>query len=131
MKNKIGILGPGVVAQFLASGFLKYGYEVMLGTRDVTKLNNFADKTNVGSFSETAEWADTIVLACKGTAAEEVLKLAGEANLNGKTIIDTTNPISDLPPENGVLKFFTDLKSYRLICLKRTLLNVSAVSGMP
>lgn len=109
MKKKIGILGSGVVAKSLASGFVKYGYEVMLGTRDVTKLNNFADKTNVGSFSETAEWADTIVLACKGTAAEEVLKLAGEANLNGKTIIDTTNPISDLPPENGVLKFFTDL----------------------
>lgn len=109
MKNKIGILGSGVVAKSLAGGFVKYGYEVMLGTRDVTKLNSFTDKANVGSFSETANWADLIVLACKGTAAEEVLKLAGEANLQGKTVIDTTNPISDLPPENGVLKFFTDL----------------------
>lgn len=109
MKTKIGILGSGVVAKSLAGGFLKYGYEVMMGTRDIEKLNNFTDKANVGSFSETSKWAEIIVLACKGSAAEEVLKLAGSDNLNGKTIIDTTNPISDLPPENGVLRFFTDL----------------------
>lgn len=109
MKNKIGILGSGVVARSLANGFLKYGYEVMLGTRDLAKLNNFADKANVGSFSDTAKWADTIVLACKGSAAEEVIKLSGAGFLKDKTIIDTTNPISDLPPDNGVLKFFTDL----------------------
>ena len=109
MKSKIGILGSGVVAKALAFGFTKNGYEVMLGTRDINKLNNFTDKANIGSFEETAKWADTIVLACKGTAAEDVLRLAGVKNLNNKTIIDTTNPISDLPPENGVFKFFTDL----------------------
>lgn len=109
MKSKIGILGSGVVAKALAFGFIKNGYEVMLGTRDINKLNNFTDKANIGSFEETAKWADTIVLACKGTAAEDVLRLSGVKNLNNKTIIDTTNPISDLPPENGVLRFFTDL----------------------
>ncbi len=109
MKNKIGILGSGVVAKTLANGFLKYGYKVMMGTRDVIKLNEFADKANVGSFEDTAKWAETIVLACKGTAAGDVIKSAGIDNLKNKTIIDTTNPISDLPPENGVLKFFTNL----------------------
>jgi predicted dinucleotide-binding enzyme len=107
MKTKIGILGSGVVAKALADGFVKYGYQVMLGTRDVTKLNKYTDVANVGSFEETAKWGETIVLACKGTAAEEVLGLAGIDNLKGKTVIDTTNPISDEPPENGVLKFFT------------------------
>lgn len=109
MKRKIGILGSGVVAKALASGFLKNNCEVMLGTRDLAKLNNFADNANVGSFYDTAKWAETIVLACKGSAAEDVLKLAGAENLKNKTIIDATNPIADLPPENGVLKFFTDL----------------------
>ncbi len=108
MKNKIGILGSGVVAKTLASGFLKHGYEVTLGTRDLTKLNDFVNKTNVCSFEDTAKRADIIVLACKGTAAESVIKLAGVENLKNKTIIDTTNPISDDPPENGVLKYFTD-----------------------
>ena len=38
MKTKIGILGSGVVAQVLGSGFMKHGYDVMLGTRDLSKL---------------------------------------------------------------------------------------------
>jgi 8-hydroxy-5-deazaflavin:NADPH oxidoreductase len=109
MKNKIGILGSGVVAKSLASGFIKNGYKVMIGTRALAKLNDFIDKANVGSFAETAAWADTIVLACKGTAAEDVIKTVGNKNLENKTIIDTTNPIADAPPEKGVLKFFTDL----------------------
>jgi hypothetical protein len=37
------------------------------------------------------------------------LELAGAANLAGKTIIDAANPIADAAPENGVLKFFTDI----------------------
>ena len=28
-------------------------------------------------------------------------------NLAGKTVIDTTNPIAEAPPVNGVLSFFT------------------------
>jgi predicted dinucleotide-binding enzyme len=40
---------------------------------------------------------------------KEALKLAGPKNLTGKTVIDTTNPIADAPPVNGVIKFFTSL----------------------
>ena len=108
MKNKIGILGSGVVAKSLAKGFLKNGYKVMMGTRDVIKLNEFTDKTNVGSFDDTAKWAETVVLACKGTAAGDVIKLAGPENLKNKTVIDTTNPIADSPPEKNIIKFFTN-----------------------
>lgn len=109
MKNKIGILGSGVVAKALAKGFIKNGYKVKLGTRDIKKLAEFIDNESIGSFNEVSAWADTIVLACKGSAAIEVLKAAGVKNLNNKTIIDATNPIADQPPEHGVLKFFTDL----------------------
>lgn len=109
MKNKIGILGSGVVAKALAKGFIKNGYKVKLGTRDIKKLTDFIDNESIGSFNEVAEWADTIILACKGSAAIEVIKAAGVKNLSNKTTIDATNPIADSPPENGVLKFFTDL----------------------
>src|SRR5262249_57722747 len=47
-------------------------------------------------------------LAVKGTTALEALRAAGEANLAGKPVIDATNPIADVPPTNGVLKFFTN-----------------------
>ena len=36
--KKIGIVGSGIVAKTLGKGFIKYGYEVMLGTSDPSKL---------------------------------------------------------------------------------------------
>ena len=48
-----------------------------------------------------------MVLAVKGTAAEEVVRLIGPEILSGKTVIDATNPIADAPPVNGILRLFT------------------------
>lgn len=112
MAQKIGVLGSGIVGQVLASGFLKHGYEVMIGTREPAKLSGWQAKNGkgkIGSFEETAAFGDMLVLAAKGTAAASMLKLAGSANLAGKIIMDATNPIADAPPQNGVLKFFTTL----------------------
>ncbi|MEO6609219.1 MAG: NAD(P)-binding domain-containing protein [Aestuariivirga sp.] len=111
---KIGILGSGSVATTLAAGFIKHGHEVTLGTRDKSKLADFAKenpKAKIASFDESAKFGTVLVLTVKGSAAESALKLAGSENLAGKTIIDTTNPIADAPPENGVLKYFTDLNT--------------------
>ncbi|MGV8094553.1 MAG: NADPH-dependent F420 reductase [Mangrovibacterium sp.] len=111
MEKRVGVLGSGDVGRMLASGFLKIGYEVMIGTRDKSKLNewvrNAGRKASVGSFEEAARFGNLIVLAVKGSVAELVLGLAGAANLHEKTVIDTCNPISDEMPENGVLRFFT------------------------
>jgi hypothetical protein len=109
---KIGILGSGSVAKTLGAGFIKHGHEVMLGTRDSAKLSDFIKATpqaKVGSSADAAKFGEVLVLAVKGTVAENALQLAGEANLKGKVIIDATNPIADSPPENGVLKYFTDM----------------------
>jgi hypothetical protein len=113
MIKKAGIIGSGDVARSLAKGFLKYNCEVMMGTRETSKLNEWKNKSgvsvHVGSFTEAALFGDLIVLAVKGTAAKDALNLAGAANLSGRTIIDVTNPISEEEPVNGVLKFFTTL----------------------
>lgn len=113
MKEKIGILGSGQVGQILGSGFIKHGCQVMVGSRDTSKLAEWkkqaGDKGKTGSFAEAAAFADILVLAVKGSAAKEALQSAGAKHLAGKTIIDATNPIADAPPVNGVLKFFTDL----------------------
>jgi predicted dinucleotide-binding enzyme len=109
---KVGILGSGVVAQVLAGGFLKHGHAVMVGTRDPAKLASWA-ATNpgakTGSVADSANFGELVVLAVKGTVAADVLRAAGKANLSGKTVIDATNPIADLPVVNGVLRFFTSL----------------------
>jgi len=109
---KVGVLGSGDVAKVLGGGFLKHGYDVMMGTREPAKLADWASrnsKARVGGFADAANFADLVVLAVKGAVAADALRAAGEANLAGKIIIDATNPIADAPPVNGVLKFFTDL----------------------
>ena len=110
---KVGILGSGDVGKALANGFIKHGYEVMVGTRSPEKLSDWKAKAGknarVGSFAETAAFGELLILAVKGTIAKETLKMAGTENLKGKTIIDTTNPIAEAPPEKGVIKFFTSL----------------------
>lgn len=129
---KIGVLGSGDVAKVLASGFLRHGYETMVGTRNIEKLTEWSSQNprgKVGSFSEAADFGEVVVLAVKGTAAEDVLRMAGEKNLSGKAIIDATNPIADAPPSNGVLKFFTNLDDSLLEKLQRSFADAHFVKA--
>jgi len=108
--KKIGVLGSGSVGETLANGFLQHGFEVMRGSREPKKLAEWqktsGGKGRTGTFEETARFGEFVVLAVKGSAAEAAVTACGAA-LDGKTVIDTTNPIADRPPEQGVLTFFT------------------------
>jgi predicted dinucleotide-binding enzyme len=111
--KRVAVLGSGVVGQVLADGLLKHGYEVMRGTREPAKLAEWQGKAgakgSVGTFAEAARFGGIVILAVKGAAAESVLDLCGADALAGKTVLDTTNPIKEAPPTNGVLSFFTSL----------------------
>lgn len=119
---KIGIIGSGTVATALASGFLKHGHDVTLGTRTASKLADWSKKNpkaRVGGFAEAAKFGELVILAVKGTVAMEALRAAGTANFAGKPVVDATNPIADAPPVNGVLKFFTSLDDSLMERLQR------------
>jgi predicted dinucleotide-binding enzyme len=107
--RKIGVIGSGSVGQTLAAGFKKHGYDVRIASRTPAKLSEFSKSSGIssGTFVDVAAWADAAVLAVSGTAAEEALRTAGEANLRGKVVIDATNPIADAPPVDGVIQSFT------------------------
>lgn len=109
MKTKIGIFGSGNVAKTLAHGFIQHGYAVKLGTAHPEKLQDLSltDKLSVGSFSEAAAFGEILVLAVKGSAALSVFNSLAPSLWQGKTVIDTTNPIADEPPVNNVLSFFS------------------------
>jgi hypothetical protein len=121
--SKVAVLGSGVVGQVLADGFLKHGYDVVRGSRSPDKLADWkakaGAKASVATFAAAVQGADLVVLAVKGGAAEEVVKLAGPGALAGKTVIDTTNPIADAPPTNGVLHYFTTLEDSLMERLQR------------
>jgi len=106
---KIGIIGSGVVAQTLAAGVIQHGHQVTLGTRDASRLADFAARTpgvRVAGNAEAAAFGEVVVLAVKGSAALQAARAAG-AGLDGKPVLDTTNPIADAAPVDGVLPYFT------------------------
>lgn len=132
MAKKIGILGSGQVAQVLGNGFIKHGYEVMLGTRDVSHLSEWKAKApgggKAGTLEETAKFGQIIVLAVKGTSVEGLVKSVA-THLNGKTVIDATNPIALDPPVNGVLKYFTDLNESSMERLQKAVPQANFVKA--
>ena len=111
--SKVAVLGSGQVGEVLANGFLKHGHEVLRASREPEKLAAWkagaGPKAQTGTFAEAAAWGEVVVLAVKGTAAEAAIEAAGIDRLAGKLVLDTTNPIAEAPPENGVIRFFTDI----------------------
>lgn len=109
--QRVSVIGSGIVGETLANGFLAHGYEVMRGSRDPSKLAGWqrdaGPASSIGDLAACAAHADTVVLAVKGTGAESAVGLCGEGGLDGKIVIDATNPIADAAPEDGVLQFFT------------------------
>jgi len=131
MKKKVGILGSGTVGKVLGSGFIKHGYEVMIGTRNPAKLDDWKSVSGgkVGSFEDAAAFGDILVLAAKGAVAAEVLTLAREKNINGKTVIDATNPIADKAPENGVIPYFTEMSESLMERMQKNFPEVNFVKA--
>ena len=109
---KVGILGSGDVGKVLAKGFLKNGYQVAIGSDHPEKLAEFKGENpemETATFEQAAQSGDIVVVCVKGTVAEKIVEKV-KRHITGKTVIDTTNPIADAPPQNGVLKYFTSLE---------------------
>src|SRR5512135_144808 len=118
---RIGVIGSGDVGQVLASGFLKHQHEVVIGTRDPTKLAAWAKanpRGRVAAFADAATFGEIVVLAVGGSVADQALAAAGADAIDGKVVLDATNPIGG-PPQNGVLPFFTSLDDSLMERLQR------------
>jgi predicted dinucleotide-binding enzyme len=96
---KIGILGTGDVGKALGKAFLALGHEVKLGGRDAKNekaaawVKESGPKASSGTFTDAASFGELIVLATLGAANKAALEQAGPRNLEGKVLIDATNPL--------------------------------------
>jgi predicted dinucleotide-binding enzyme len=96
---KIGVLGTGVTGQTIGSKLVQLGHDVMLGSRDeanpaaVAWAKDAGHNALYGTFMNAAEFGEIIFNCTLGTASLAALHLAGERNLRGKVLIDTSNPI--------------------------------------
>ena len=115
---RFGILGTGVVGKTIAARLDDMGHEVMVGTRDPeeTMTRSEPDQfgnppfstwqqehpgVRLGAFAEAAAHGEMVVNATAGTVSLEALEMAGEDNLNGKILIDVSNPLDfsrGMPP---------------------------------
>ena len=129
---KIGIIGSGDVGKTLSRGFLSQGYQVIMGSDHPEKVAEFKREIQgleVSSIEDSARTGEIIVLCVKGTAAEKVVQRV-KRDLSGKIVIDATNPIADAPPENGVLKFFTDFDESLMERLQKAAPDVKFVKAL-
>lgn len=76
----------------------------MIGTRSPAKIKDWTaqnPRVKSGSLSQTAAHGEIVINATSGGGALEALKTAGAANLNGKILIDLSNPLDfshGMPP---------------------------------
>lgn len=94
---RVGVIGSGEVGEALARGFASRGHDVTIGSRNPEKLASFAaesgGKIKAATLEQTAAFGEILALATLGEAAEEALELCGAANIDGKVLIDVTNPL--------------------------------------
>jgi hypothetical protein len=108
---KVAVLGTGNVGDTIGSKLIEVGHTVMMGSRtaDNQKAKAFVGKQNgkasAGTFADAARFGEAIFNCTAGVGSIEALKMAGEKNLNGKTILDLANPLDfskGMPPSLAI-----------------------------
>ena len=108
---RFGILGTGRVGLTLAGKLLELGHETMIGSRSAShpEANAWAEQAgagaSVGTFADAAGFGEMVVNATGGMVSLQVLDAAGSGNLEGKVLIDVSNPLDfseGFPPSLSV-----------------------------
>ncbi|MEU5633495.1 NADPH-dependent F420 reductase [Streptomyces rishiriensis] len=97
---RYGVLGTGEVGRTLGGELVRLGHSVVLGSR--TKDNPAALEwarragagASTGTFAEAAAASEVIVNAVTGRASVAALQAAGAAHLDGKIVLDVSNPLA-------------------------------------
>ncbi|HEV7595148.1 MAG TPA: NAD(P)-binding domain-containing protein [Gemmatimonadaceae bacterium] len=104
---RIGILGTGVVGKTLGTKLAKLGNDVKMGSRAgggdkaTGWVKSTGGKSSEGTFAEAAAHGEIVFNCTAGTASLEALNAAGARNLEGKTLVDVSNPLDfskGMPP---------------------------------
>ena len=117
---RFSILGTGMVGKTIAAGLAGLGHDVMVGTRETqvtlsrTEPDQYSSppfsgwqrehpEVKLGTFGDAAAHGEMVVNATAGAISLEALEQAGEENLNGKILIDISNPLDfskGMPPRS-------------------------------
>jgi 8-hydroxy-5-deazaflavin:NADPH oxidoreductase len=104
---RIGILGTGVVGKTLGAKLAKLGNEVRMGSRAAggekakAWVKETGAKSSESTFADAAAHGEIVFNCTSGMASLEALKAAGAMNLQGKILVDVSNPLDfskGMPP---------------------------------
>lgn len=104
---KIGILGSGMVGNALGTKLVQLGHDVKMGSRTATNEKAAAwvkaagAKASQGTFAEAARSGEIVLNCTAGAVSLPALEAAGAQNLDGKILIDVSNPLDfskGMPP---------------------------------
>src|SRR5947209_20322100 len=104
---RYGVLGTGMVGQTLAGKLLSLGHEVTMGSRQpgnekaVAWAAEAGDNAHDGTFADAARFGEVVINATAGAASLDALEAAKAENLDGKVLIDVSNPLDfsqGMPP---------------------------------
>jgi predicted dinucleotide-binding enzyme len=96
---RIGILGTGVVGQTIGSRLMQLGHDVMLGARSDTNekaatwVSDNKPRGLQGTFADAAQFGEIVFNCTSGQVSLDALTAAGAVNLDGKTLVDVSNPL--------------------------------------
>lgn len=92
---KVAVMGTGMVGRSLAGRLSTLGHEVMMGSRDGSTARAWAEAEGArsGTYTEAAAWGELVIFATRGAALLDAARAAGSGHLDGKVVIDVTNPL--------------------------------------
>ncbi len=93
----IGIIGAGMVGSALANALAKADHQIMVSAKDPAGANlqailsDSGPNVRAGDNQAAVDFGDMVVLATPWPSTQEILQ--GVLGLNGKILLDATNPI--------------------------------------
>ena len=104
----IGVLGTGTVGETIATALVQKGHSVRMGSRTAGNEKGAAwvqrtgERASQGSFEDVASFGEILFLCFNGAYALDVVRSIKGADLEGKVLIDLTNPLDfskGMPPQ--------------------------------
>jgi hypothetical protein len=104
---KHAVLGTGMVGTTIATKLVEKGHDVRMGSREARSekaaawVKKAGAHASQGTFADAAAFGEVVWNCTKGEGSLAALKAAGAANLQGKLLLDVSNPLDfskGMPP---------------------------------
>jgi predicted dinucleotide-binding enzyme len=96
-RMKIGVIGSGRVGGTIGGLWVKAGYEVMFSARDISEVKELVaglgPRAHAGTPREAAAFGDAVLISVPYSALPQIGR-ENAAELKGKVVLDTSNPIA-------------------------------------